>query len=106
MLANTFDLFPKRGARASRKVRARYRNLPMTASEFLFDLTRCGLSKLAAAARSEIEYLRSKATPHAMASAACFTPPPRQCTRRPGASVSTGPRSNKLASLSDATSKG
>ena len=57
MLANTFDLFPQRGSRALRNVRARYRNPPMTASEFLLDLTRCGLSKLAAAARLEIEYL-------------------------------------------------
>ena len=57
MLANTFDLFPQRGLRALRNVRARYRNPPMTASEFLLDLTRCGLSKLAAAARLEIEYL-------------------------------------------------
>lgn len=57
MLANTFDLFPKGGARALRKVRQRYRDPPMTASEFLFDLTRCGLSKLSAAARLEIEYL-------------------------------------------------
>jgi predicted nucleic acid-binding protein len=57
MLANTFDLFPKGGAKALKKVRARYRNPPMTPSEFLFDLTKCGLSKLSAAARSEIEYL-------------------------------------------------
>ncbi|KEJ87812.1 PIN domain-containing protein [Sulfitobacter donghicola] len=57
MLANTFDLFPQRGARALRKVRERYRNPPMTSSEFLFDLTKCGLSKLSAAARAEIEYL-------------------------------------------------
>ena len=57
MLTNTFDLFPQRGLQALRNVRARYRNPPMTASEFLLDLTRCGLSKLAAAARLEIEYL-------------------------------------------------
>ena len=57
MLANTFDLYPKRGARALREIRARYREPAMTSSEFLLDLTRCGLSKLSAAARSEIEYL-------------------------------------------------
>jgi predicted nucleic acid-binding protein len=57
MLANTFDLFPQRGARALKQVRKRYRNPPMTSSEFLFDLTKCGLSKLAAAARAEVEAL-------------------------------------------------
>lgn len=57
MLANTFDLFPQRGARALRRVRKRYNNPPMTPSEFLFDLTKCGLSKLAATARAEMEYL-------------------------------------------------
>lgn len=57
MLANTFDLFPRRGARALRKVRERYRNPPMNSSEFLLDLTRYGLPKLAAAAREEMEYL-------------------------------------------------
>lgn len=56
-LANTFDLFLQRAARALRKMRKRYRNPAMTTSEFLFDLTKCGLSKLSAAARVEIEYL-------------------------------------------------
>lgn len=56
-LANTYDLFPSAGARALRKVRQRYRNPPMTSAEFLLDLTRSGLSKLAAAARSDIEYI-------------------------------------------------
>lgn len=55
MLTNTFDLFPQRGARALRKVRKRYRDPAMTPSEFLFDLTKSGLSKLSAAARQEIE---------------------------------------------------
>lgn len=57
MLANTYDLFPAGGARALRKVRSRYDDPPMRPSEFLLDLTRCGLSKLAAAARSDIEYI-------------------------------------------------
>jgi predicted nucleic acid-binding protein len=56
-LTNTFDLFPKGGARALRSVRARYKALPMTQSEFLLDLIRCGLPKLAAAARAEIEII-------------------------------------------------
>ena len=57
MLANTYDLFPAGSARALRKVRSRYDDPPMRPSEFLLDLTRSGLSKLAAAARSDIEYI-------------------------------------------------
>ena len=57
MLANTYDLFPSGGARALRKVRSRYDDPPMRSSEFLLDLTRSGLSKLAAAARSDIEFI-------------------------------------------------
>lgn len=56
-LANTFDLFPSGGTRALRNVRKRYRKPSMSQSEFLFDLTKNGLSKLAAAARAHIEYL-------------------------------------------------
>ncbi len=57
MLANTYALFRQGGARALRKVRQRYDNPPMTASEFLLDLTKNGLSKLAALARQDIEYI-------------------------------------------------
>ena len=57
MLANTYDLYPSGGARALRRVRKRYENPPMTPSESLLDLTRHGLSKLAAQARADIEYL-------------------------------------------------
>lgn len=57
LLANTFDLFPIDGARALRTVRQRYDNPPFTQSEFLLDLTKSGLPKLAAMARSTIEYL-------------------------------------------------
>jgi hypothetical protein len=57
MLANTYALFRQGGARALRKVRQRYNNPPMTASEFLLDLTKNGLSKLAALARQDIEYI-------------------------------------------------
>jgi predicted nucleic acid-binding protein len=57
MLANTYDLFPSGGARALRRVRKRYDNPAMSPSEFLLDLTRHGLSKLAAQARADIEYL-------------------------------------------------
>ena len=56
-LANTFDLFPVEGARALRIVRQRYDNPPFTASEFLLDLTKSGLPKLAAMARMVIEYI-------------------------------------------------
>ncbi|WP_299720057.1 PIN domain-containing protein [uncultured Tateyamaria sp.] len=57
MLANTFDLFPIDCARALRTVRKRYGNPPFTPSEFLLDLTRAGMPKLAAMARASIEYL-------------------------------------------------
>lgn len=57
MLANTYGLFRQGGARALRRVRQRYDNPSMSASEFLLDLTRCGLPKLAAMARQDIEYL-------------------------------------------------
>ena len=56
-LANTYDLFPGAAARSLRKVRQRYKNPPMTSAEFLLDLTRSGLSKLAAAARIDVEYI-------------------------------------------------
>jgi predicted nucleic acid-binding protein len=57
MLANTYDLFPIEGARALKAVRARYENPPFSPSEFLLDLTKCGMPKLAAMARTGIEYL-------------------------------------------------
>lgn len=57
MLANTYGLFRQGGARALREVRRRYSKPPMTSSEFLLDLTKNGLSKLAAMARQDIEYL-------------------------------------------------
>ncbi|MEP3785077.1 hypothetical protein [Ascidiaceihabitans sp.] len=56
-LANTYDLFPPAAARSLRKVRQRYDNPSMTSSEFLLDLTRSSLSKLAAAARADLEYI-------------------------------------------------
>lgn len=57
MLANTFDLFPIECARALRTVRKRYGNPPFTPSEFLLDLTKSGMPKLAAMARASIDYL-------------------------------------------------
>lgn len=57
VLANTFDLFPIEGARALRTVRLRYQNPSFTPSEFLWDLTKLGMPKLAAMARSTVEYL-------------------------------------------------
>ncbi len=56
-LANTYDLFPKSGVRVLKQVRERYENPPFTRSEFLMDLIKSGLPKLAALARVDIEYL-------------------------------------------------
>jgi len=56
-LANTYDLFPKSGARVLKQVRQRYDNPPFTRSEFLMDLIKNGMPKLAALARADIEYL-------------------------------------------------
>lgn len=57
MLVNTYEIFPTEAARALGKVRRRYKNPPMNVSEFLLDLTRAGLPKLAAIARRDIESL-------------------------------------------------
>ena len=57
VLANTYDLFPIEGAQALRTVRQRYDNPPFNPSEFLLDLTKSGMPKLAAVARSAIEYI-------------------------------------------------
>lgn len=57
MLVNTYELFPVEAARALGKVRGRYKNPRMNVSEFLLDLTRAGLPKLAAIARRDIETL-------------------------------------------------
>lgn len=57
MLANTYDLFPIEGARALRTVRKRYENPPFSPSEFLLDLTKCGMPKLAGMSRNAIEHL-------------------------------------------------
>ena len=56
-LLNTYTLFRSNGARALKHVRKSYRNPSMTTAEFIFDLTKCGLPKLAAAARNDIEFL-------------------------------------------------
>ena len=56
-LANTYDLFPKSGARVLKQVRQRYDNPPFTRSEFLMDLIKSGMPKPAALARADIEYL-------------------------------------------------
>jgi len=57
MLVSTYELFPSEAARALSRVRNRYKSPPMTASEFLFDLTKSGLPKLAATLRRDIEAL-------------------------------------------------
>lgn len=56
-LANTYALFRRGAARTLRNMRQRFDRPPMTASEFLLDLTKNGLPKLAAMARQDIEYL-------------------------------------------------
>ena len=56
-LVNTYELFPSEAPRALAAVRARYWRDPMTASEFLLDLTKNGMPKLAALARRDIEIL-------------------------------------------------
>ena len=56
-LANTYDLFPKSGARVLKQIRQRYDSPPFTRSEFLMDLIKSGMPKLAALARTDIEYL-------------------------------------------------
>lgn len=56
-LVNTYALFRRGAARALRHMRQRFDSPPMTASEFLLDLTKNGLPKLAAMARQDIEYL-------------------------------------------------
>ncbi len=57
MLVSTYELFPVEAARALGRLRRRYKNPSMTVSEFLLDLTRAGLPKLAAVARRDIEAL-------------------------------------------------
>lgn len=57
MLVNTYELFPVEAARALAKVRKRYRNPSMNVSEFLLDLTRAGLPRLAATVKRDIEAL-------------------------------------------------
>lgn len=57
MLVTTYELFPANAARALSKVRMRYRKPPMNKSEFLLDLTKSGLPRLAAFARRDIEQL-------------------------------------------------
>lgn len=57
MLVNTYELFPVEAARALGRIRARYEKPAMSVSEFLLDLTRAGLPKLAAIARRDIEAL-------------------------------------------------
>ena len=57
MLASTYDLYPIECAKALRIVRQRYSSPSFTPSEFLLDLTKCGMPKLAAMARASIEYL-------------------------------------------------
>lgn len=56
-LVNTYTLFRSDGARALRMVRKMYRDPPFTTAEFILDLTKSGLPKLAATARADIEFL-------------------------------------------------
>lgn len=56
-LASTFELYPSEAIAALRTMREAYRNPTMSKSEFLLDLTGCGLVKTASLAKSEIEVL-------------------------------------------------
>lgn len=56
-LVGTYDLFPTKAAFALRRMRKKRKNPPFTVSEFLLDLTRSGLPKLAATARQNVEAL-------------------------------------------------
>ena len=57
VLVNAYDLFPAQARHALKTIRSRYRKPSMTATEFLIDLVRSGLPKLAAMARQDIEFL-------------------------------------------------
>lgn len=57
VLTHTFGLFPIEGSKALQTVRKAYNDPPFKPSEFLLDLTKRGLTKLAAQARQSIEYL-------------------------------------------------
>lgn len=54
-LVGTFELFPMDAVRSLRSIRTRYKRPPMNASEFLMDLTRSGMPKLAAIAKEHVE---------------------------------------------------
>ncbi|MFG6577577.1 PIN domain-containing protein [Sulfitobacter sp. 1A15333] len=56
-LADAFELFPMEATGALRTLRARLTRPPMDVSEFLLDLTRAGVPRLAAKAREHIEFL-------------------------------------------------
>jgi len=56
-LTSTFELYPSDAVTALRTMRAAYRKPPMTASEFLFDLQRSTLPKLASLAKEHIDVL-------------------------------------------------
>ena len=56
-LAGTFELFPMECCRALRSIRTKYRAPPFSTSEFVMDMTRSGLPRLASLARSNIELL-------------------------------------------------
>lgn len=56
-LVNTFDIYPTDCAQALKAVRTRYNNPQFNPSQFLMDLTRNNLPKLAAVSRQYIEYL-------------------------------------------------
>lgn len=56
-LTSTFELYPSDAVAALRTMRAAYKNPPMTASAFLFDLQRSALPKLASLAKEHIDVL-------------------------------------------------
>ncbi len=56
-LASTFELYPSEAMAVLRRMREAYQKPAMNKSEFLLDITGCGLVKTAALARAEIEFL-------------------------------------------------
>jgi len=56
-LADAFELFPMEATGALRTLRTRLKRPPMDVSEFLLELTRAGMPRLATKARENIEFL-------------------------------------------------
>ena len=56
-LSSTFELYPAEALAALRAMRQDYKNPPFTTSEFIFDLQKRGLPKLASMLKENIDVL-------------------------------------------------